>query len=75
MFNNLPEAQRLELNSLKTDKSLVIQSADKGEAIIIMDRTAYEAEIHRQLSNSTFYRKLQKCPPALLLCTVDSFKN
>lgn len=41
---------------------MVIQSADKGGAIVIMDRTAYDMEIQRQLSNMIFYNKLNRNP-------------
>lgn len=60
--NNLSKDQRMELNSIKNDKSLVIQSADKGGAIVVMDRTAYDMEIQRQLSNTIFYNKLNRNP-------------
>lgn len=60
--NNLTKDQRMELNSIKKDKTLVIQSADKGGAIVIMDRVAYVGESNRQLSNTTFYKKLSHNP-------------
>ncbi len=60
--NNLSKEQRMELNSIKNDKSVVIQSADKGGAIVVMDCAAYDSEIKRQLSNTTCYRKLNRNP-------------
>lgn len=60
--DNLTQAQRKELKALQSNKMVVIQSADKGGAIVIMDRTSYEEEIKRQLSNTTFYKKLKQNP-------------
>lgn len=62
VFNNLTIEQRTELASLKDDKSIVIQNADKGGAIVILNRSAYDEEIKRQLSNNTFYRFLNHNP-------------
>lgn len=45
-----------------THKVIVIQSADKGGALVILDRSAYNREAMRQLSNSLFYCKLQGNP-------------
>lgn len=47
----------LNWNHLKKDLSIVIQSADKGGAVVVLDRQNYEFEIQRQLSNSVFYKK------------------
>nr|XP_055053666.1 uncharacterized protein LOC129438772 isoform X1 [Misgurnus anguillicaudatus] len=62
IHDNLTKEQRTALKALREDKSIVIQSADKGGAIVIMDRTAYDSEIQRQLNNTTFYRKLSHNP-------------
>jgi len=50
--HNLTEGQRDGLEALRNDKSAVFQSADKGGAVDILDRHAYESEIQRQLSNT-----------------------
>ncbi|KAL7384510.1 hypothetical protein ABVT39_003746 [Epinephelus coioides] len=41
---------------------------DKGGAIVILDRAAYDREIQNQLSNSKFYRNLEQHP-------ISSFKK
>lgn len=54
---------------------MVIQSADKGGAVIL-DRHAYEAEIQRQLSVTTFYEKLKYNPVSSFKTSVyDSLKQ
>ncbi len=60
----MTNAQLLELESLKKDLSIVIQSADKGGVVVILDRKDYAFEIQRQLSNSAFYKKLSMNPLA-----------
>ncbi len=60
--SNLTKEQFDELRNLREDKSLVIQSADKGGAIVILDWDAYDQESKRQLPNTTFYKTLD-CNP------------
>lgn len=62
MVNNLTREQRHELKTLQNAKSVIIQSTDKGGAIVVLDRTAYDEEIQRQLNNTTFYKKLNHNP-------------
>ncbi len=64
MTNNLTKTQPDELKILNEDKSLVVQSAGKGGAIVILDQDAYDQEVKRQLSKTTFYRKLDHNPVA-----------
>uniref|UniRef100_A0A8C6V001 Uncharacterized protein n=1 Tax=Neogobius melanostomus TaxID=47308 RepID=A0A8C6V001_9GOBI len=54
--------QRLELKTLKEDKSIVIKGADKGGAIVILNRSPYINEVQCQLNNTNFYRKLDHNP-------------
>ena len=62
--DNLSQLEREELKILQKDNSLVIQSADKGGSIVILDHSAYDKEIRRQLGNAKFYRKLGSNPVA-----------
>ena len=54
--DNLPKAQRRALR-LKQRHDIVIKSADKGSATVIMDRKWYLDECYRQLNNPTFYEQ------------------
>jgi hypothetical protein len=47
-----------ELRSL--DSKIIIKPADKGSAVVIMDRETYLHEAHRQLSNPMFYQKVEQ---------------
>ena len=55
--DNLPKPHRQALRKLKHRKDIVIESADKGSAKVIMDNTWYLEECYRQLNNPTFYEK------------------
>jgi len=56
--NNLTKQENLSLHRLKNNGDVVIKSADKGGAIVIVDREAYLTEAYRQLNNAKYYRKL-----------------
>ena len=58
--DNLTKEQVRALWALAKNEDKVIKSADKGSAIVIMDRHQYLIEGERQLSNSNHYRQLEQ---------------
>ena len=70
--HNLTKIQHMELETLRKDESLVVRSADKGGACLIMDRDAYDREILGQLADTKFYRKLPKNPTTELTTKVHA---
>lgn len=58
--NNLSKEEFASLSKLKNNNDIVIQSADKGGAIVVMDRSAYIREAERQLGDIKYYRKLNE---------------
>ncbi|KAL7382914.1 hypothetical protein ABVT39_001599 [Epinephelus coioides] len=70
--HNLTKTQHMELKALKNDESIIVQSADKGGALVIPDKGAYEQEIRRQLNDTAFYSKLDKNPVAEIKTRVHS---
>ncbi|CAJ0936573.1 unnamed protein product [Ranitomeya imitator] len=61
----LPNLTNLDLQAsqiLREDKNIIIKPADKGGAIVVMDRTDYIKEAYRQLGDNTVYIKLSKDP-------------
>ena len=48
------------LQELKTKKHIVIKPADKGSAVVILSRDQYKFEVERQLSDTIYYKKLDK---------------
>lgn len=50
------------ISDLKSDKSIIITSADKNLGIVVMDRLKYEQEVLRQLTDKTTYTPLNEYP-------------
>lgn len=48
------------MRELKHARHVVIKPADKGSAIVILDREQYIFEAERQLKDKTYYKKLDK---------------
>ena len=56
--DNLTSRERHALKSLKKRNDIVIKSADKGSAAVVIDRDWYINECLRQLNDTKFYRPL-----------------
>ena len=56
--NNLTPAEKGALQELKERDDIVIKSADKGSAIVVMDKVNYLEETNKQLTDERFYKKL-----------------
>ena len=56
---NLKKKERKAIKSLTSNKDIVIKPADKGGAIVIMNKEDYKQEGLRQLSKSEHYKKLE----------------
>ena len=54
---NLTQEEYKVIKSLKTMKTLIIKPADKGSAIVILDKQSYINEGQRQLHNTQFYEE------------------
>ena len=60
--SNITPVERRALRELMENDQIVIKPADKGSAVVIMDRIKYLKEGYRQLSDRKFYQKLDHCP-------------
>ncbi|XP_050781640.1 uncharacterized protein LOC127035616 [Gopherus flavomarginatus] len=60
--HNLSRAERNAIHSLRNHPDIIIKEADKGGAVVIMNRSDYQKEAARQLSNTKFYRPLPSDP-------------
>jgi len=56
--DNLHPNLRLALKHLKANKEIIIKPADKGGAVVVMERDLYIKEALRQLTNTFYYREL-----------------
>lgn len=57
---NLPPEEEQALKKLRKNREIIIKLADKGSAIVLMDRPDYVAEALRQLNNKEYYTELSK---------------
>lgn len=55
---NLTKGEVKALRELYHNKSIVIKTADKGSAVVILSREQYTTEALRQLNNKKYYKKL-----------------
>lgn len=60
VVSNLSRDEKQALLKLKNNRSIVIKPADKGSAVVIMDRYAYIMEAERQLNQEEYYEKLSE---------------
>ena len=56
-FNNLTREERLALETLRNDTTLVIKEADKGSAVVVWDRDDYVREAGSQLEDTEVYEE------------------
>ena len=63
---NLPPSESKALKNLQADDEIVVVPADKGRAVVVMDRLDYDSKINTLLSDQSTYQKLTRDPaPAL----------
>jgi reverse gyrase len=60
--DNLTQAERSALRDIQEKDDIIIKPADKGSAVVVMDKTTYLQEAERQLSDCQFYEKLDSDP-------------
>ena len=57
-INNLNKIEFQAIKNLKNKPEIVIKKADKGSAVVVMDKCNYVSEGHRQLSNPLHYKQI-----------------
>ena len=57
--SNLSEAELNALENLTKNKNLVIQKADKGNTVVIINKSDYKTNIKDIWSDSTKFKKLE----------------
>ena len=56
--SNLSTDEKTSLKTLRENDKIVIKKADKGSAVVVLDRNAYINEALRQLDNQKYYKQL-----------------
>ena len=57
-LTNISRGERLAIKNLTNNPHIIIKPADKGSAVVVMNREDYISEGYRQLSDTNFYRKV-----------------
>lgn len=57
---NLSQDEVKALRELMNNKQIVIKPADKGSSVVILGREQYITEVHRQLTDKNYYKKLER---------------
>ena len=63
-YSNLTREERVALNNLKSDRTIIIKEADKGSGVVVWDREDYISEAENQLRDPGVYQKLDNDPSA-----------
>ena len=58
--DNLDKIERAAIKTLQRNKEIIIKPADKGAAIVVMDKEDYIKEAERQLANKVHYKHLEE---------------
>lgn len=74
-YPNLLTNQRVALQELCDDDSIVITPVDKGGAVVIQDTDSYRAENLRQLGDQEFYSPLMTDPTSRFLSMIKRTLN
>ena len=59
---NLSNTQRNAVNSLKSDSNIIISEADKGGAIVILNRSEYNTKVQIMLTDTKCYQPVKYNP-------------
>ncbi|XP_041453720.1 uncharacterized protein LOC121406912 [Lytechinus variegatus] len=73
--DNLPREERQALSSLKNRSDIIIKPADKGSAVVVMDRQQYINEAMKHLNNRSHYALLDSDPTCNFSLQIQSTLN
>ena len=71
-YSNLTKEERLALNSLRDDTSIIIKEADKGSGVAVWEREDYLKEAEKQLGDKETYEELSLDPVNPLISIVKN---
>ena len=60
MHANITKSEHLALENLRKDKHYIIVTADKGVALVVMDKTEYITKCEALLQDNSVYQHLSK---------------
>ena len=60
--SNLSKHELKAINNLRKDESIIITPADKGKALVVMDKTEYVQKMEEKFSDTSTYVKMNRDP-------------
>jgi len=72
---NISRAERMAITSLTNNPNIIIKPADKGSAVVVLNREDYISEGYKQLSDAKFYRKVDTDLTSHHMKRVQSYIN
>lgn len=70
---NLSHGEKQALMRLSKNNDIVVKPCDKGGGLTLLNKSDYDNEIRRQLSDTSFYQKLQFDPTRRFKMDIDTF--
>ena len=58
-LSNINRGGRWAITNLTRNRDIIIKPADKGSAVVVMDRSDYITEGYKQLCDTRFYKKVE----------------
>ena len=75
-YSNLTREEKVALNNLRSDHTIIIKEADKGSGVVVWDREDYILEAKNQLMDPGVYQKLDNDPSTLVQRVInDAISN
>ena len=72
---NLSKDEFESFSKLKNENNLVIQKADKGNTIVILDKGSYLKSVKTLLEDSSKFKNISVAPDISLDCVINSEKK
>ena len=69
---NLTKDEQIALKNLRSYDDIIIKQADKGSAVVVMDKEAYLTEAMKQLDDTEIYQPLVKDPTKDMIKKVNA---
>ena len=61
-YSNVGREESKAINSIRSDRTIVVKEADKGSGVVVWDREDYITEAESQLGDSEVYSRLDNDP-------------
>ena len=74
-LTNISKAERQAIKNLTNNPNIIIKPADKGSAVVVLNRAEYISEGYKQLSDPKFYKKIDTDLTITHMQRVQSYIN